>query len=1290
MSKPHLIGPVTRANVDFIQQLCSTRPGTITFGELGVADIAAEELAWTDHGAPLAGMKQPGAIIALADFGPLPAAIRHLPVPVMAIAGAWRENWHRYRDELATCDRILTDQSGVLAFSRAGLKNAYPSIAPWAIRSIEPTQPSEPKLDLLVCWKPGIHPVDVCQWLYTLASFRNQWRMAFRALTGKADFLHTRAVLYLGQPGEYPAIAAAATEAGAALLLPASSETEDIPLTDAQDYLKLSMENAGAQLDHLLKNEPTRIELVRALRSKLNGLHAGFWIDVTTTVEHRSRVSAPSIGPEHIAAPALRLVGSSSSNSDTWLKAADMLARSLEFHPTDPIAGWMRAELLAATGKLGEAANQARQTLLAIDVVGDLPHQWLIGIPTPPSSVRWEWERAGWENAGRPADEVTAKRAIIRTQLHALLSTLTTDLSHAYEAAVGDPSNGEFRAELGRSLARAGRPAQGVEHLRIARASNPFSSAARSLHALLVRLGHDAAAKQLHEQQVIFRSVAPGLIRPEAWVTPGEKSPPLVSIILLCCGQIAFTRLCLESVLRNTRQPYELILIDNGSTDGTADYLRSFGNRPGPSRVEVIVNATNRGFPAGCNQGLSQATGEYVLFLNNDTIVPNGWLDPLVAVAARDVSGRSLVGTVTNNASPPHPVPVTYRTLDGIEPFAERWAAEHRREIAIVSRLSAFCLLGKRSFIASLGGFDERYGIGLFDDDDLCLRAKAAGAELILAREVFIHHFGSRTFHGLAVDGPRQLAENFRRFADKWGPGVAAGYHLPTHLADPSPTPPQEVRQSQPAPAPPVSTRRPQPGDRVSLCMIVKNEEPRLARCLESVADLVNEIVVADTGSTDRTKEIAVQFGARVIDVPWTDSFSAARNASIQHATCQWIFWMDADDFLDSANREKLRTHFQSLPDRNAAYLMRIVSEEAGGANGKVVDHVRLFRNLPAIRWEYRVHEQILRAITVSGGREEWTDIVIRHTGYQDPATCRRKHDRNLRLLHLEAQDRPDDPFTLFNLGWTCQVLGRTADAVNYLERGLTIVRPGVSFARKMYAVLINTYRRLGRPADALKWSRRGLELYPDDTELLYQNAMLSYEAGDLLTAEKHLRQLLEPRPPSYFAIGVDEGLTGYLARYNLGVVARDLGRLAEAEQFWRAAVAERPDYAAAWVGLAELFVTAARWEDLKRTIRELESNPSRRFEALLVRARGAIGQDTAAALSALDQAAALRPDSIWPPLLRSHVYLQSGGELEAAEKALQDVLALDPSHHQSRVNLDRVRALKAAVGDQTTGTPSE
>ena len=98
----------------------------------------------------------------------------------------------------------------------------------------------------------------------------------------------------------------------------------------------------------------------------------------------------------------------------------------------------------------------------------------------------------------------------------------------------------------------------------------------------------------------------------------------LASIIILCCNELEYTRLCLESVLRKTRSPYELILVDNASTDATPTYLEELRARPGPARVEVVRNETNLGFAAGCNQGLAKAQGRWVVFLNNDAVVADG------------------------------------------------------------------------------------------------------------------------------------------------------------------------------------------------------------------------------------------------------------------------------------------------------------------------------------------------------------------------------------------------------------------------------------------------------------------------------------------------------------------------------------------------------------------------------------------------------------------------------------------------------------------------------------------
>src|SRR5216683_2753537 len=99
----------------------------------------------------------------------------------------------------------------------------------------------------------------------------------------------------------------------------------------------------------------------------------------------------------------------------------------------------------------------------------------------------------------------------------------------------------------------------------------------------------------------------------------------------------------------------------------------------------------------------------------------------------------------------------------------------------------------------------------------------------------------------------------------------------------------------------------------VSLCLMVRNEEEALPGCLQSVAGIANEIIVVDTGSTDRTKETAASFGAKVFDFPWIDDFAAARNECIRHATGEWIFWMDADERMDEVNREKLKALFQSI-----------------------------------------------------------------------------------------------------------------------------------------------------------------------------------------------------------------------------------------------------------------------------------------------------------------------------------------------------------------------------------------
>src|SRR5205823_6184177 len=124
----------------------------------------------------------------------------------------------------------------------------------------------------------------------------------------------------------------------------------------------------------------------------------------------------------------------------------------------------------------------------------------------------------------------------------------------------------------------------------------------------------------------------------------------------------------------------------------------------------------------------------------------------------------------------------------------------------------------------------------------------------------------------------------------------------------------------------------------------------------------------------------------------------------------------------------------------------------------RLLDQIRLFRNRPDIRWDYRIHEQILPAVNRLGGGVRWADVVIDHVGYQESGARRHKLERNLRLLELDHADRPDDAFTLFNLGWTLLDLGRTDEALTHLQHALKQTKPSSSTLRKLYHLLALAY----------------------------------------------------------------------------------------------------------------------------------------------------------------------------------------------------------------------------------------
>ncbi len=239
---------------------------------------------------------------------------------------------------------------------------------------------------------------------------------------------------------------------------------------------------------------------------------------------------------------------------------------------------------------------------------------------------------------------------------------------------------------------------------------------------------------------------------------------PTTSIVILTRNQLEYTRQCIDGIARTTPEPHELVLVDNGSTDGTQEYLRSLPN------AVVIENGRNLGFGGGCNLGMAASIGDRILLLNNDVVPTAGWLAELHAAldAAPDIG---IVGPRSNRINGVQQVDrVGYdeETLEGLDSWAATWRTDHAGQTTANPRLIGFCMLVERAVVERIGGFDLRYGLGNFEDDDICLRAGVAGFGCRIAHASFVHHFGSRTFAGEGIDHVASIGENYSRFAQAW------------------------------------------------------------------------------------------------------------------------------------------------------------------------------------------------------------------------------------------------------------------------------------------------------------------------------------------------------------------------------------------------------------------------------------------------------------------------------------------------------------------------------------------
>lgn len=832
-----------------------------------------------------------------------------------------------------------------------------------------------------------------------------------------------------------------------------------------------------------------------------------------------------------------------------------------------------------------------------------------------------------------------------------------------------------------------------------------------------------------------------------------NQTPGLTSIIILTFNQLRYTKECVESIRKHTPDQHEIIFVDNGSKDGTVKWLRRLVQE-NPS-YKLFENERNLGFAKGCNQGILFSSGEYILLLNNDVVVTEGWLSGMLE-CLNSTPDTGVIGPMTNNVAGIQKIDnVGYSSVDHLQDYAQSFREKNRHRRIPAQRLVGFCMIFRRALAEKIGLLDERFGTGGYEDNDYCLRAAIEGYSHFITGDVFIHHYGSRSFKGSGIHYASQMDKNWQIFSNKWGnvdPNSPTGIKhktvntltaanqfnhqgLPENAvrllfegikANPDDQRlhyaladifmenkkftealgilekmPESLRQNARwfenialckkglqlnteagsyadkalllnsaspialnvkgliafekglqseaedfftkaleadsgfAPAylnisglrwlsddkasaldlsekafilSPVaadiamgyystavslsqleraeslfkeasslypSNRRLksmlidmlirmekyaaamkmveetmisfgidentlaaalelrgkvgpmeiQNGtDSISLCMIVKDEQFKIGHCLSKIKPAVDELIVVDTGSRDRTKDIAKAFGAKVYDFPWADDFSEARNFALSKAAGKWILILDADEVISSADYDALKELVKkarakpkafSFITRNYVNKMNVTewtandgayAAEEKGTGWFPGEKVRLFPNAGNVRFEYPVHERVEPSLVNAGIKIVKCDIPVHHYGKLDEGKTGPKAESyyNLAQRKVAEQERPDEK-VLHELAVQAGELGKYEEALEYLKKVLALN----SEYAPAYRSMGNNYFNLGRYEEALAAFKTAVRIEPDMRDAVLMRSACEIYTGNAGAAIQYLEDLL-------------------------------------------------------------------------------------------------------------------------------------------------------------------------------------
>lgn len=349
----------------------------------------------------------------------------------------------------------------------------------------------------------------------------------------------------------------------------------------------------------------------------------------------------------------------------------------------------------------------------------------------------------------------------------------------------------------------------------------------------------------------------------------------------------------------------------------------------------------------------------------------------------------------------------------------------------------------------------------------------------------------------------------------------------------------------------------------VSLCMIVRNEERSIRRCLESAVPFVDEIVIADTGSIDGTKQICAKYGARLSDFEWADDFAAARNFCLEKASCDWILWLDADEELQVFDFPALRS---CLEDRREDFLsVRMLHfygpEPADGTRSYLSCSFRLFRNGSGIRYAGRIHERLTAG--ASGAIPQLDPnryMRILHYGYMESA-LNNKSNRNIGLLLKEKEGGPDDAWLDYHLAAEYHRLRDYDRALRSINRAIIgFLGKGLLPPPLAYRLKYDVLTAASRLREAYPGIVKAVALYPDYVDLHYFKGLAQFAIAEYERAAETFSYclVLGDTNPNYLILS---GVADFLPLYYMGLCYENMQKYAEAAEAYRQATAFHPGF---------------------------------------------------------------------------------------------------------------------------------